>query len=569
MFIFYKKFKNILGRHINKFLLLIPLLVFSSFLELLGLSIIGPFVQSIVDNEVNSNLKNFLPKNIYNLSSNNFYNIIFFGSIFLIVLFIIKTLFSIITNILVNYIMANQAHILRVKILNVYTLIPYDKYLKLNIQNRSSENYIEIINNLSEIFSIRIVKPVAVLINEIIIITVIFIYLAYVDFISLFIIATVLIFFIFSYYLFIRLKNKKYGQAISESSTFIIKYTYEFFKGIKQIKTYGKENFFLESFFKYSKSYSRNLIKNNVLHDSPRYLVELLIVIIISLIIINGLIIRENPDFFSIIAVFSLASIRLLPSANLILQMLAEIRFGQHSMEKINEIFKDTNKINEFNNELPFEKNINSLEIKNLTYNYPGEKNLFENLNLILMPGDILGIAGPSGIGKTTLVDLMSNLIKPTKGEILINEKVLDNTNIKLKISYMTQDIFFINDTILKNITLEEKVEEIDYTKFKYSLEISKSINFINNLKFKEKTILGENGLLLSGGQKQKINFARAIYNESNLLILDEFTSSLDEKSEIELMEMLSQLHDKIIVIISHKKKLIKKYCNKILDLDN
>ena len=249
--------------------------------------------------------------------------------------------------------------------------------------------------------------------------------------------------------------------------------------------------------------------------------------------------------------------------------MLAEIRFGQHSMDKINEIFKDTNKINEFNNELPFEKNINSLEIKNLTYNYPGEKNLFENLNIILMPGDILGIAGPSGIGKTTLVDLMSNLIKPTKGEILINEKVLDNTNIKLKISYMTQDIFFINDTILKNITLEEKVEEIDYTKFKYSLEISKSINFINNLKFKEKTILGENGLLLSGGQKQKINFARAIYNESNLLILDEFTSSLDEKSEIELMEMLSQLHDKIIVIISHKKKLIKKYCNKILDLDN
>lgn len=566
MLAFYKKFKNILGDHINKFFLLIPLLVFSSFLELLGLSLIGPFVQSIVDNQITSNLSSFLPNNFLNFNLNDFYDVILLGTIFLITLFILKTIFSIITNILVNYIMANQAHELRVKILNLYTIMPYYLYLEKNFLNKSSENFVEIINNLSETFSIRVVKPIAVLANEIIILLVIFVYLAYIDFISLIIIASVLVFFITSYYLFIRLKNRKYGQAISESSTNIIRYTYEFFKGIKQIKSYNKENFFLISFFKYSKKYSSNLVKNNVLHDSPRYLVELLIVVIISIIIINGLIIRENPNFFSIVAVFSLASIRLLPSANLILQMLAEIRFGQHSMEKIHELIVKLGNYSKINTEFS-QKNIYKIEIKNLSYNYSGEKDLFQNLNISLIPGDVLGIGGPSGIGKTTLVDLICNLIRPTKGEILINNKNIYSKNIALNISYMTQDVFFINDTILKNITLEENIKKVDFKRFEYSIAKSKTKVLIDNLKAKEQTILGENGLILSGGQKQKINFARAIYNDSDLLVLDEFTSSLDENSEAELMEVLNNLKNKIIIIISHNKKMIKKYCNKTINL--
>ncbi|MPP64615.1 ABC-type lipopolysaccharide transporter PglK, partial [Campylobacter jejuni] len=199
----------------------------------------------------------------------------------------------------------------------------------------------------------------------------------------------------------------------------------------------------------------------------------------------------------------------------------------------------------------------------NLSFGYEGKKYLFKNLNLNIKKGEKIAFIGESGCGKSTLVDLIIGLLKPKEGQILIDEQELNANNTKnyrQKIGYIPQNIYLFNDSIVKNITFGDAVDE---EKLNRVIKQANLEHFIKNLSQGVQTKVGDGGSNLSGGQKQRIAIARALYLEPEILVLDEATSALDTQSEAKIMDEIYKISkDKTMIIIAHRLSTITQ-CDK------
>lgn len=198
------------------------------------------------------------------------------------------------------------------------------------------------------------------------------------------------------------------------------------------------------------------------------------------------------------------------------------------------------------------------IAIKNLTFSYnpDGAKiYILKDLNLTINKGEMVGLIGPSGAGKTTLVDILLRLFRPEAGEILVDDKSINDINIgswRKKVSYVSQDIFLLNDTIENNIRFyDDSVTQDEIIK---SSKLANIYDFIANLPDGFKSVVGERGVKLSGGQRQRIILARALARKPEILILDEATSALDNESEVSIQKSIENLKNQITVLaIAHR----------------
>ncbi|EHW7127209.1 ABC-type lipopolysaccharide transporter PglK, partial [Campylobacter jejuni] len=209
------------------------------------------------------------------------------------------------------------------------------------------------------------------------------------------------------------------------------------------------------------------------------------------------------------------------------------------------------------------------LKIYNLSFGYEGKKYLFKNLNLNIKKGEKIAFIGESGCGKSTLVDLIIGLLKPKEGQILIDKQELNANNTKnyrQKIGYIPQNIYLFNDSIAKNITFGDAVDE---EKLNRVIKQANLEHFIKNLSQGVQTKVGDGGSNLSGGQKQRIAIARALYLEPEILVLDEATSALDTQSEAKIMDEIYKISkDKTMIIIAHRLSTITQ-CDKVYRLEH
>ena len=277
----------------------------------------------------------------------------------------------------------------------------------------------------------------------------------------------------------------------------------------------------------------------------------------------------EKSEIMIFISLVVLASVRLMPSATRIIGSLQRLKYSQPLNEilikEINSKFETTRSyVKKFTNKyLPFK---NQITFSNVSFSYDLKKPIIDKLNLKIKKNSCFGIIGKSGSGKSTITDLIMGLLKPTSGEIKIDNNFL-KTNVNLwqnNISYVSQSSFFLNDTVEKNIAFGLSQNKIDK---KLVIEVSKKVQIfdhINKLKYKFNTNVGEGGINFSGGQLQRIAIARALYRKSDVIILDEATNSLDSQSELMFFKFLKTLKKKLtIVIISHKTKNLD-MCDKV-----
>ena len=253
--------------------------------------------------------------------------------------------------------------------------------------------------------------------------------------------------------------------------------------------------------------------------------------IISYFIIFNQFNYNKTQDIIPIISVFAFAALRIIPSSGVIAKSITSINYHYHAIDKV---YKDINNLTTKKKRIRFDK-LRSIEFKNVSFNYPGSKNLiFNKLNFKFTKGKIIGIVGRNGSGKSTLVDLILGLLKPIKGYILINKKVcsVDPSMWIDQISYMPQDNIFLNESIKTNITMNLNSSNYINAKIYECLRMSTFLEFVNKLPRKINTIIGENGISLSGGQYKKLALSRLFYNNSSMLIMDEATNSLDQDSE-------------------------------------
>tara|TARA_B100000886_G_scaffold332817_1_gene285979 strand:- start:209 stop:991 length:783 start_codon:yes stop_codon:yes gene_type:complete len=215
-----------------------------------------------------------------------------------------------------------------------------------------------------------------------------------------------------------------------------------------------------------------------------------------------------------------------------------------------------------------------SLILRNVSYSYSSSnKNkdyILKNVDLDLVKGNKIGIKGKTGSGKTTLINLITGLIRNYEGKILLNDHDF-NVNLinwQNKIGYVSQLVYLADESALFNITLTDK-KNVDFDKIQKILKIVGLYDFFNSLPKKLETRVGERGSQLSGGQCQRLGIARALYREPSIIILDEATSALDQLTENSILKSLFVNNkDKTIITISHRNEALK-FCNKVIEVKN
>ena len=274
------------------------------------------------------------------------------------------------------------------------------------------------------------------------------------------------------------------------------------------------------------------------------------------------------------IIVFSIAAYRLIPSVSRISQSLQTMAFTKISKKILYDLIEEKDYQNskiEDNSKKESITNIKNITINNLNFSYKTESNeikILNNLNFEIIKGNLFGIIGPSGVGKSTLLKILMGFLNYKDGTILINNTNFKNININEwfnKISYVPQDVFIHNDTIKNNIVFGD--QKFDEKQFDRVIKICLLDKLIDNMNDGYNTILQDGGKNLSGGQIQRMGIARALYKKPEIIFLDEPTSNLDNNAELKIIDTLKSLTPDItVVMISHREKAILK-CDQVLNL--
>ena len=349
----------------------------------------------------------------------------------------------------------------------------------------------------------------------------------------------------------------------------INKNTIETYQSIREIKIYESKNFFQKTFNKLISSHAEIDKKFGIIQNLPRILFEIVLILLISGILVFLEFYQYEPEKnILILSSFSVVAIRLVPSISRIIASFQRLNMLKPNILlllnefKLDQSLKDSKDINTKDNSNIFEK----LELKNINYSYSKDlnKNVFENISFDIKKGEIFGIYGKSGSGKSTLLNLITGLLKPNSGEIKVNSKnISDNFEyLRSKIGYVPQFVYLFDDTIQNNIIFDDKLNNYDY--LNNCINLSSLNEFMNDLTNGLNTNVGEASVKISGGQKQRIGLARALYRKPEILILDEATNSIDEKTKLEIFNNLKKLRDQLtIIIISHDDNFIKQ-CDRV-----
>ncbi len=544
----------------NKMYLFFILSFFAMFLEILSVGLIIPFLNSLVNGGIKLEIFKYF----------NFFENLDISYIILILIgvYTFKTIFLTFISFLQSKYLGDIRAGLSNQLFKLYLNRSYEFHLKNNTS--------KLIRNVSETnLIVLVITAMITFINEL------FIMLGVSLFVIIFqpkISVIVVVTLSFLGYLFIKIiknKNKLWGKIRTETIAQLVKTQNESFRLIKEIKILDRAKYILEKFIFDNSKIVRSELKHTFFSSLPRLWLEWLVILTfllsVSFMILEG---RGLSEIVVIIGVFTAAAFRIMPSLTRIMNSAQQILYHQTVLENIsNEILtldKNFEKSFELKKEHKTSKTQDLLEVKDLGFYYNNEKTVLESINIKFEKGQVYGICGPSGSGKTTLINLILGFLKPKIGKIKFNDKnIFDNLREwRDNVGFVPQDIFLCDGTIKDNILLHLPENQINKKDLDDSVRNANLDEFVKSLENGLDTNIGEFGDKISGGQRQRIGIARSILNKPKILILDEFTSSLDSNAENKILNEISFLKkDKIIIIISHKLTTLN-LCDKIFKLE-
>jgi len=371
---------------------------------------------------------------------------------------------------------------------------------------------------------------------------------------------------------FLRQALLKNSKIIAEKRNETIKILQEALAGIKDIILSNSYETYNNNYAKAERLMRTGLGRNAFITLSPRFIVEALgILVIIGLVLMNYSS-NNSVNALPALGALALAAQRMLPYLQQLYAAFAGITGNQQStkdaLELLDQAMPDETSDDQVQN-LSFN---NFIEFKDICFSYPKENGYtLKNINLKINKGEVLGVIGSTGSGKSTLIDLLLGLIHPTEGYIYVDGRKLDKLNLKSwykRIFHVPQAIFLADSSIKKNIALGIRESMISLQKVKDSSEKALLADYVESLPKNYETKVGERGMQLSGGQRQRIAIARAFYKGGDVLVLDEATNSLDRNTESKIVKTINGFGDSITtIIVAHNLETIKD-CDKLVIIE-
>lgn len=454
----------------------------------------------------------------------------------------------------------------------------YEIYLTKDFQffiNKNSSNLIANIITEVEKFSYNVIGASIFLLTETFVVICITIFLLINYFYAT---SFILIFISISFYIIFTFYKKTF-LSMGHQRLVVNAKRYEdlqrSFYVIQNIKLDHLEKYFSDKFKKNTQLSSNTHLFSQVASEVPKPVVELLVLgLLVFIVYIFFYYFNfDKKEILSMLGLYAIAIFRILPSSNRIFNCINMIKFYNSCTNLLLNEFKILNETTESNlvinksKEFIFGKQITLKKI-NFKYEF-SNKIILDDINLEIKKNEIIGISGESGSGKSTLLNIICFLLKPSSGRIFVDNTPIENIyrSYQLKIGYVPQKIYLTDDTFIQNIIFGVDKIDYDYNLFREVIIKSDLEKVLENLPLKENTIIGERGSKFSGGQQQRMGIARALYKRPEILILDEATSSLDERSENEILHTINNLKNKLTIIIVAHKKSVLDFCDTIYEI--
>ena len=557
-------FKLIFASEFKKIsVVLILMWFFFSILELIGIATIPLILSVFLDNNQIYQipfLHNFYDN--FEIQNDQKYLTKFF--ILIIFVFFVKNTFFIFLVFVESKIYKNISLNIKKKIFKHYFDLSFEEHLKQNSSDIIRKITLDTSNAVTYLISFLS------LISQIILFLVIISFLFYNNFLATFLVLSFFISVFSIIYLFSNHRLVRIGKEKQLKAGEILKLITEGIHSIKEVILYNRKSFLYSIFSNKQGLLQDKIFKITILKRIPKSIYEFMSVVAISLMMLFLIKYTSIEDSLIFVSLFVISLIRLLPAVSLCTLNVSNMKATEYSFQLIyeklnlleNEFFYDSNNIKSIFNE--------KIDFKNVKYSYDN-KEVFDNLNFSIAKNSIVGIYGESGSGKSTLVNLLCGLLSSKNGEILIDNKNINEIkNLwQSNIGYIPQDVYILDDTIRNNIIFNDKKENLNSQKeLDKIINISELDTLIKSLDDGLDTKVGDRGMNISGGQRQRIAIARALYRNPDLIIFDEATNSLDEKTEKNLLESIYSIKKKTLVIISHNIKTLNE-CDKIYKIED
>ena len=530
--------------------------ILMALLETTGIAFIFPFIAVLSDpsivetNAILNTLFHFSGR----LGVQNKQEFLFFLGILVFLFLIASQVFKAFTIYFQSRFIQMRESSIGILLIEKYLSQPYSWFLS----RHSAELGKTILSEVSQIIANGI-SPLIELISKAMLVIAIVVLLYIVDPKLTFIISLSLgLAYLFIFYI-LRKMLSQIGMKRLDNNELRFKAVNEVFSAIKEVKIGSLEKTYIKNFSKSSKVFAKSLTISQVLQQLPRFLLEAIafggmLLIIIYMMVKSGNLNNSLPT----ISLYAFAGYRILPALQQIYSSCARLVFVGPSVDKL---YSDIRNLKSQKKTQPDElvSFYKIIKLKNVYYNYPKSSiSTLKDINLNIPVNSMVGFIGPTGSGKTTVVDIILGLLQPQEGLLEVDGKIITDQNLaswQQLIGYVPQQIYLSDDTVAANIAFGVDSKDINQKMVENAAKVANLHEFIlEELPKKYQTTIGERGVRLSGGQRQRIGIARALYFNPKVLILDEATSALDVETEQVVMDAINKLEkNKTIILIAHR----------------
>lgn len=548
---------------------MLMLILINSGVSLLGVSVLSPFIQAVMNPE--ELLENDIIRYFYGLfDMQNTDQLVTMLSVAIIVVYVAKGGFLIFMNNMQYRFSYYGKREMQDRMMKYYISKDYTFFL-----NHNSAELMRDINTDPEMFYAAVLNMLQ-LTSELCVCTILVIYLMIKDPILTLGVAFAMAVMVFIFMKKLRRTLARFGDERRKYNANILQCMQQAFGGIKEIKIANREAYFEGEFCKQNGLYTYVIKQNSFLSSIPKPIMESLCIAgLMAAIIVRINIVSTSPEqFMGTLGVFAAAAFALLPSANKMSEYLGSIIHNGVVIHKIGEEYAA---IRDMEIEVSEKKDYKpvklekEISVEDLTFHYPDtEEAVLSRINVTIPRNASVAFIGPSGAGKTTMVDLILGVLKPQGGRVAVDGMDISESyrGWHDKIGYIPQTIYMLDDTIRNNIAFGQ-AGDIDDEEIWAALKQAQLDEFVASLDEGLDTMIGEAGVRLSGGQRQRIGIARALYRKPEVLVLDEATSALDTETEAAVMEAIDSLQGKMtMLIIAHRLTTIKN-CDIVYQVEN